>query len=181
LLDGHDLRALRLADVRGAIGVVEQDPFVFHASVVNNVRYANPEADDEAVREALDAAGLGALVEGMPDGLGTVVGERGRELSAGERQRLSIARAFLADPAVLVLDEATGALDPASEAAVLQGYERIMRGRTTILITHRLDLARQAERVVVLKEGRIQEDGPPEVLESRGKAFRELFLDVLAG
>ena len=181
LLDGHDVRALRLADVRRAIGVVEQDPFVFNASVADNVRLANPEADDRAVLDALDAAGLGPLVDGMPDGLDTVVGERGKELSAGERQRLSIARAFLADPSVLVLDEATGALDPASEAAVLEGYQRVMRGRTTILITHRLDLARQAERVVVLKEGRIKEDGPPDVLESRGKAFRELFLDVLAG
>ena len=117
----------------------------------------------------------------MPNGAATVVGERGKQLSAGERQRLAIARAFLADPVVLVMDEATGALDPSSESAVLEGYDRVMRGRTTVIITHRLDLARRAERVVVIEDGRIAEDGPPSVLESEGKAFRELFLHVRAG
>ena len=180
-LDGHDLRTLSLEDVRRAVAVVEQDPFLFHASVADNVRYARPEATDAEVAEAIDAAGLSRLVTSMPEGARTVVGERGRELSAGERQRLAIARAFLADPAVLVMDEATGALDPSSEAAVLEGYDRIMKGRTTILITHRLDLARQAERVIVLENGRIQEDGSPADLEREGRAFRELFLDVLHG
>ena len=129
----------------------------------------------------MQQAGLGPMVERLPAGMHTVVGERGRQLSAGERQRLAIARAFLADPAVLVMDEATGALDPSSEAAVLDGYDRVMKGRTTILITHRLDLARQAERVVVVEHGRVVEDGPPQVLEAEGSVFRELFLDVLAG
>ncbi len=181
LLDGTDLRALALDDVRSAVFVVEQDPFLFHASVADNVRYARPDADTDAIARALEAAGLRDFVDTLPDGPDTIVGERGRTLSAGERQRVAIARAFLADPAVLVLDEATGALDPSSEAAVLDGYDRVMRGRTTILITHRLDLARQAERVVVLEEGRIVEDGPPDTLESTGRAFRDLFLDVLAG
>jgi ATP-binding cassette subfamily B protein len=181
LLDGTDVRAIALRDVRQAVHVVEQDPFLFHVSVADNVRYARPEASDAEVRDAIRAAGLDELVDALPDGVDTVVGERGRQLSAGERQRLAIARAFLADPAVLVMDEATGALDPSSEAAVLQGYDRVMKGRTTILITHRLDLARQAERVVVLKAGRIEEDGPPEILEAEGPAFRDLFLDVLAG
>lgn len=181
LLDGHDLRDVALDDVRHHIGVVEQDPFVFHASVADNVRYARPDASDDEVRGALEAAGLTELLDGMPNGIDTVVGERGKELSAGERQRLAIARAFLTDPAVLVMDEATGALDPSSEAAVLAGYDRVMRGRTTIVITHRLDLARQADRVVVVERGRIAEDGPPGILEAEGRAFRELFLDVLAG
>ncbi|MDE3003610.1 MAG: ABC transporter ATP-binding protein [Gemmatimonadota bacterium] len=181
LLDGVDLAALSLEDVRRHIGVVPQDPFIFHASVEDNVRYADPEANDDDVMTAIDAAGLRSLLARLPDGVRTVVGERGRQLSAGERQRLAIARAFLADPAILVMDEATGALDPSSEAAVLDGYDRIMKGRTTILITHRLDLARQAERVVVMEKGRIVEDGPPTVLEREGSAFRELFLDVLAG
>jgi ATP-binding cassette, subfamily B, bacterial len=181
LLDGIDLRSLALADVRRAVAVVEQDPFVFHASVADNVRYARPDADRAGIEEAIAAAGLADLVASMPDGLDTVVGERGKELSAGERQRLAVARAFLADPAVLVMDEATGALDPSSEAAVLAGYARVMRGRTTVAITHRLDLARHAERVVVLDAGRIVEDGPPETLESTGRVFRELFLDVLKG
>lgn len=181
LLDGIDLTTLSLEDVRRHIGVVPQDPFIFHASVADNVRYADPEATDENVMAAIDAAGLGPMVERLPDGIHTVVGERGRQLSAGERQRLAIARAFMADPAVLVMDEATGALDPSSEAAVLDGYDRVMKGRTTIVITHRLDLARQAERVVVVEQGRIVEDGLPQILEAEGSVFRELFLDVLAG
>ena len=181
LLDGQDLRTLSLEDVRRAVAVVEQDPFIFHASVADNVRYARPDATDAEVREAIEAAGLGRLVASMPDGAATVVGERGKQLSAGERQRLAIARAFLADPAVLVMDDAPGALDPSPEAAVLDGYARVMTGRTTLLITHRLDLARQAERVVVLEGGRIVEDDRPDALERDGRAFRELFLDVLRG
>jgi ATP-binding cassette subfamily B protein len=181
LLDEIDMRTLSLGDVRQAVSVVEQDPFIFHASVADNVRYARPEATTTEVADAIEAAGLSDLVRSMPDGADTVVGERGRQFSAGERQRLAIARAFLAGPAVLVMDEATGALDPSSEAAVLEGYDRVMRGRTTVVITHRLDLARQAERVIVVKGGRIEEDGPPEVLEREGRAFRDLFLDVLTG
>ena len=178
LLDGKDVRDLALADVRRHIGVVEQDPFIFHTSVADNVRYGRPDATDGEVAAALEAAGLSDLVASMPDGTATVVGERGKQLSAGERQRLAIARAFLADPAVLVMDEATGALDPSSEATVIKGYSQVMKGRTTIVITHRLDLARQAERVVVVELGKIVEDGPPDVLEAGGRAFRNLFMDV---
>ncbi len=181
LLDGTDIRTLSLHDVRRHISVVPQDPFIFHSSLADNVRYADPDASDTAVLEAIEGAGLSPLLDRLPAGVDTVVGERGRQLSAGERQRLAIARAFLAEPAVLVMDEATGALDPSSEAAVLDGYGRVMRGRTTILITHRLDLARQADRVIVVDRGRIVEDGPPSALEAEGTAFRELFLDVLAG
>lgn len=181
LLDGHDLRELPLKQVRQAVAVIEQAPFVFHASVADNVRYARPEATPKMVIDAIDAAGLTDLVTRMPEGINTVVGERGGQLSAGERQRLAIARAFLANPTVLVMDEATGALDPSSEAAVLDGYDRVMRGRTTILITHRIELARQAERVIVLENGAIAEDGAPDALESDGEAFRALFLDVMLG
>ncbi len=181
LLDGRDLRDFALEDVRRAVCVVAQDPFIFHASIKQNVRYARPDADDAEIWDALSAAGLDALVTGMPDGLCTKVGERGKELSAGERQRLAIARAYLADPAVLVFDEATGALDPATESAVLAGYDRLMSGRTTVIITHRLDLARRADRVVVLENGVVGEDGPPERLERDGRAFRDIFLDVLTG
>jgi ATP-binding cassette subfamily B protein len=181
LLDGHDVKELAVEDVRRQVGVVEQDAFVFHASVAENVRFARPNATDAEVHEALEAAGLGTLVASMPDGIHTVVGERGKQLSAGERQRLAIARAFLADAAVLVLDEATGALDPSTEATVLQGYARRLGGRTTIVITHRLDVARTASRVVVVEKGKIVEDGPPEVLEADGPAFRELFLEVPTG
>ncbi len=155
LLDGHDLRSLRLADLRRHVIVVDQDPFVFNASMRENIRYARPEATDADVIEAARAAGLSALLDRLPDGIETSLGERGRALSAGERQRVAIARALLADPAVLVLDEATGALDPATEAQVVAGYEALMRGRTTIIITHRPELARRATRIVMLDGGRI--------------------------
>jgi len=175
LLDGRDLRGLALADVRRNVAVVEQDPFIFHASIAENVRYAKPDATDLEVGGALAAAALDGLLASLPEGAGTIVGERGRQLSAGERQRVAVARAFLADPAVLVFDEATGALDPASEAQVLEGYAALMRGRTTVLITHRPELARRAERVVVLRDGRVAQDGPPADLEGRPGAFRALF------
>ena len=174
-LDGHDLRTLRLASLRRHIVVVDQDPFVFHATMAENIRYARPDATDEQVLDAARAAGLGELVARLPLGIRTPVGERGRALSAGERQRLAIARAFLANPAVLVLDEATGALDPATEAQVVSGYEAVMRGRTTIVITHRLELARRAERIVVLDRGRIVEEGSAEALVLRGETFAALF------
>lgn len=175
LLDGRDLRALALGDVRRNVAVVEQDPFIFHASIAENVRYAKPDATDLEVVGALAAAALDGLLASLPEGAETVVGERGRQLSAGERQRVAVARAFLADPAVLVFDEATGALDPASEAQVLEGYAALMRGRTTVLITHRPELARRAERVVVLRDGRVAQDGRPADLDSRPGAFRALF------
>ncbi|MGD8728877.1 MAG: ABC transporter ATP-binding protein [Gemmatimonadota bacterium] len=181
LLDGHDLRELSLSDIRRQVGLVEQDPFIFHATVADNVRYAKPEATDRDVRAALEAAHLLLLVESMPHGLDTVVGERGKQLSAGERQRLAIARAFLADPSVIILDEATGSLDPRSEAVVLESYDALLRGRTTVLITHRRDLALQAERVIVVERGRIVDDGPPRELDAAGGAFPGLFRQGVAG
>ena len=178
LLDGNNLCDLFLAQVRRHIVVVEQSPFIFHATVAENVRYARPEATEADVRQAIHAAGLSDLMDSMPEDLNTGVGERGSQLSAGERQRVAIARAYLAEPSVLIFDEATGALDPMSEAAVLSGYDALMRGRTTVLITHRIDLARQADRVVVLKNGRVAEDGRLSDLETQGTAFRDIFLDV---
>ena len=175
LLDGYDLRTIRLGDVRRHIVVVEQEPFIFNASVAENIRYARPDASAPDIAAAARAAGLADLIDRMPLGLDSPVGERGRALSAGERQRVAIARAFLADPAVLVLDEATGAIDPATEAQVMSGYEAVMRGRTTIVISHRLEPARRADRVVVLRGGRIVEDGPADALIALGGAFAELF------
>jgi ATP-binding cassette, subfamily B, bacterial len=175
MLDGHDLRGIRLRDVRAHVSRVDQEPFVFNTSLLENIRYAQPEASDARVAAAVDAAGLSAFVAGLPRGLATVVGERGHALSAGERQRLAIARAFLANPRILVLDEATASLDPVTEAHVIAGYEAIMKGRTTILISHRLELARTADRAVVLIGGRIIEEGEPQQLLAMGGAFAQLF------
>ena len=155
VLDGTDLRIVALADVRRAVHVVPHDPFIFHGSVAENLRYARPEANDDELWEALRLATLDDLVGGMPQGLATVVGERGDQLSAGERQRLAMARAFLADPTVLVLDEATSSLDTGSEARVLGGLGRLAGDRTTIIITHRSELASRADRVVRIEAGRI--------------------------
>ena len=176
LLDRNDIRHIRLTELRRWIAVVDQEPFVFHASISENIRYARPNATVSDVLNAAHAAGLSDLLERLPEGLNTIVGERGRALSAGERQRVAIARALLADPAVLVLDEATSALDPQTEAHVLAGYDAIMRNRTTIIITHRLELARRADRIVVLQGGRIIEEGPPAALYEQGTALA----DVLA-
>ncbi len=174
-LDGHDLRAVRLEDLRRHVAVVEQEAFLFHASLAENVRYASPDATDAEVARALEAAGLGAFVAALPDGADTVVGERGKAVSGGERQRVALARALLADPAVLVLDEATAFLDPEAEARVVRGWEDAMRGRTTLVITHRLEPALRADRVVVLEEGRVVEEGAPRELLARAGAFRRLF------
>jgi ATP-binding cassette, subfamily B, bacterial len=174
LLDGRDLRGVRLADLRRQVFVVDQEPFLFHASLAENVRYCRPEASDGEVERALVAAGLADFVRTLPEGLATAVGERGKSLSAGERQRVALARALLVDPAVLVLDEPTASLDPASEGRVASGFGAATRARTVLVVTHRLDLARRADRVVVVAGGRIVEQGDPEVLLLRGGAFRDL-------
>jgi ABC-type multidrug transport system fused ATPase/permease subunit len=174
-LDGRDLRTLKLADVRRHVVLVEQEPMLLHGTIAENIRYVRPDADDDDVQRAARAAGIASFIEALPDQYRTVVGERGLALSAGERQRVAIARAFLADPTVLVLDEPTAALDPVSERHVTEGYEMVMRGRTTILISHRRDLAERADRVVVLGGACVVESGTPRELAARGGAFARLF------
>lgn len=174
-LDGHNLRSLALEDVRRHVVLVEQEPIVLHGTIADNIRYVRPDASDEAVRRAAEAAGLASFIEALPERERTVVGERGMAVSAGERQRIALARAFLADPTVLVLDEPTAALDPISERLVREGYEAVMRGRTTLLITHRRDLALRADRVVVLDGARLVEQGPPGALARAGGPFARLF------
>lgn len=179
-LDGRDLRGVRLADLRRQVVLVDQEPFVFHTSIAENLRYACPGATDRDLEEAARAAGIDEFIRGLPLGYDTQVGERGMALSAGERQRIAIARAFLADPAVLVLDEPTAALDPVSERQVVAGYEEIMKGRTTILISHRLELASQADRIVVLEGSAIVESGTPGELSRGGGRFARLFATASA-
>ena len=172
-LDGHDVRDLTLPSLRRAAAVMPQDTFLFYDTVLENVRYARPEATPDEVDLALRRAGA-AFVEALPQGLDTVVGERGVKLSGGQRQRLAIARVLLADPAVLLLDEPTSAVDAESEALIVQALEEAMEGRSALIVTHRLSLARSADRVVVLEHGVIVEDGPPAVLRARGGRYAAL-------
>jgi len=174
-LDGHDLKDVRLSDLRKHVQVVEQEPLLFHASIEANVRYANPGASDDEVSRALEAAGIAGFVTGLPDGVKTVVGDRGVALSAGERQRIALARALVANPSVLILDEPSAALDPASERQVIDGYRRAMEGRTTIVISHRLDVVRAADHVVMLEGARVVERGTPTVLSAAAGPFARLF------
>jgi ATP-binding cassette subfamily B protein len=149
-LDGHDLRDVALDDLRRHVALVDQEPYVFHTTVADNIRYARPDATMDDVRDAARAAGLDDLLSRLPEGFATVVGERGSALSAGERQRIAIARALIVNPSVLVLDEPTAALDPVSERKVADELDRLMRGRTTLVITHRMALAATADRVLEL-------------------------------
>jgi ATP-binding cassette, subfamily B, bacterial len=174
-LDGQDLRMLRLADLRSRVVLVDQEPFLFHATIAENLRYARPDATQSDLENAVRAAGIAEFIAGLPEEFETQVGERGAALSAGERQRIALARAFLANPAVLVLDEPTASLDPVSERSVIAGYEAIMRGRTTVIITHRLELAMQADRAIVLDGAKVVESGAPDDLHLSRGAFAQLF------
>ncbi|MGH6679448.1 MAG: ABC transporter ATP-binding protein, partial [Bradyrhizobium sp.] len=172
-IDGQDISRVTQQSLREAISVVPQDISLFHRSIMENIRYGRPNAtDDEVLRAAISARC--DFVEILPEGLDTMVGDRGVKLSGGERQRVAIARAFLKDAPILLLDEATAALDGESEEAIREAIVRLMRGRTVIAIAHRLATLRNVDRVVVLKAGRIVEDGAPERLMQRQGPYREL-------
>ncbi len=179
-LDGHDVRSLRLDDLRRAVAVVDQSPCILHASIADNIRYARPDATDAEVSAAAVAAALGDFIAGLPDGDRTIVGERGAALSVGERQRVATARALLTNPRILVLDEPTASLDPVTERDVLTGLEAVMAGRTTIVITHRLEVANRADRVLVLDQAHVVEDGVPDALAARSGRFADLFGHAVA-
>jgi ATP-binding cassette subfamily B protein len=174
LLDGHDLRELRLSDVRRAVALVFDETFLFSESVRENIRLARPDASGEDVRRAAELAGAAAFVDELPDGYDTVLGERGFSLSGGQRQRVAIARAILADPAVLVLDDATSAVDASKEQEIRAALAEVMRGRTTLVIGHRPATIALADRVAVLEGGRIVEQGTHAELIARSPRYRAL-------
>jgi subfamily B ATP-binding cassette protein MsbA len=174
LLDGVDIRACSLASLRRLFGVVTQDTFLFNETLRYNIAYGAPGASEERILAAARAAHLGALLERLPDGLDTLVGERGHALSGGERQRIAIARALLIEPPVLVFDEPTSALDAESESVVMKAIEESSASRTVLLITHRLNLAGTADRVYVVDAGRIVQAGTPRELASTDGMFRTL-------
>ncbi len=159
LIDGHDVRNLTLTSLRGAIGVVSQDPHLFHESIGDNLRYARPDATDDEIVAASKAARIHDTIAALPDGYDTVVGERGYRLSGGEKQRVAIARLLLKDPAIMILDEATSHLDNDNEAHVQASIETALQGRTAIVIAHRLSTVRSADRIAVLDGGQIVELG----------------------
>ncbi|HEY7634135.1 MAG TPA: ABC transporter transmembrane domain-containing protein [Gemmatimonadales bacterium] len=182
LLDGIDVRSLRLADLRGAIGIVPQEPALFSGSIRENIAYARPGASAEEVEAAARAAHAHEFVERLPEGYDTLVGERGVKLSGGQRQRVAIARAILKDPAVLILDEATSNLDTESERLIEDAMSRLLVGRTTLIIAHRLSTVRRADRLVVLDRGRIVEEGThTQLLDRRGlyaRLYERQFRDL---
>jgi ATP-binding cassette, subfamily B, bacterial len=173
LLANEDITEVTQQSLRGAIAVVPQDISLFHRSLMENVRYARPEASDAAVWAAAAAARCD-FIESLPQGLDTVVGNRGTRLSGGQRQRIALARAFLKDAPLLLLDEATSALDSESEEAIRETVGRLMQGRTVIAIAHRLATVRQFDRILVVHSGKLVQDGPPDDLANRLGPFREL-------
>jgi ATP-binding cassette, subfamily B, bacterial len=156
-IDGRDIRELRLEDLRRQIAMVEQTPYFFRASIRENIAYGRPEATLEEIRNCAAAAAIDSFIQSLPNGYETILGERGLTISVGERQRIALARALLRDPRILILDEPTSALDSASEAAVTSELMNVLRGRTSILITHRMSLAELADMVVVLEDGCVLE------------------------
>ena len=175
LIDGHDLRSVRLKSLRRQLGVVPQEPFLFAGSIRHNISFSRPSATDDEVEQAVDLVGLRELIDSLPDGLDTPVHERGVSLSAGERQLIALARTFVARPRVLVLDEATSNLDLRSERKVEAALDRILEGRTAIIVAHRLTTAMRADRVIVIDEGGVVEDGTHEELLRQGGKYASMF------
>jgi ABC-type multidrug transport system ATPase subunit len=174
LLDGADLRHLKLDDLRAQISVVHQEPLLFSASLMDNIRYGRLEATDEEVREAARAANAHDFIYALPQGYGTVIGERGARLSGGERQRIAVARAFLKDAPILILDEPTSAIDSRTEAVILAALERLMEGRTTFMVAHRLSTVTAADLILVMHHGQVVESGTHEDLLRQGGLYAEL-------
>jgi ATP-binding cassette, subfamily B, bacterial len=175
LIDGHDLRDVTLTSLRRQLGLVPQEPFLFTGTIRDNVGFARPEASGDEIRQAIRAVGLEELIDRLPSGLDTPVHERGQSLSSGERQLIALARAFLAGPRVLILDEATSNLDLKSETKVEAALDVLLQGRTAILIAHRLSTAMHADRIIVVDDGRIAESGPHAELVARDGLYAAMF------
>jgi ATP-binding cassette subfamily B protein len=174
LLDGFDVRELRLAELRRAIGLVFEDTFLFTESVRDNIAFADPSAPMDAVRRAARLAGAEEFIEGLPAGFDTLLGQHGYTLSGGQRQRVAIARAVLADPKVLILDDATSSVDPTKEHEIRAALAEVMRDRTTLIIAHRPATIALADRVVLLDGGRIVDDGTHDTLLATSERYREV-------
>ncbi|MBI2544922.1 MAG: ABC transporter ATP-binding protein [Candidatus Rokubacteria bacterium] len=174
-IGGRDVRGIRLESLRRAVGYVPQDPFLFSRSLRENLALADDAADGKRLAEVARVAGLAEEIEGFLHGWETVVGERGLTVSGGQRQRAALARALLADPPILILDDAFANVDAAKEMEILHALSQVLRGRTTLIITHRLKAAREADWIVVLGEGRIVEQGPHDALIERGGLYARLW------
>jgi ATP-binding cassette subfamily B protein len=175
LIDGQDVRTFDLTTYRRQIGLVPQSPFLFSGTLLDNIRYGVPEASEEQVLRAAERIGSGDWLNDLPNGLETDVGERGANLSMGQRQLVALARVLIHDPAILVLDEATASVDPFTEAQIQEGLEEVFRNRTSIIIAHRLSTVKNADRIVVLEEGEIIEEGTHEALLEAGGHYAELY------
>ncbi|MEZ4614254.1 MAG: ABC transporter ATP-binding protein [Caldilineaceae bacterium] len=174
-IDGRDIRTLNLGEYRRQLGLVPQAPFLFSGTVADNIRYGRPSASDAEVATAAKQLGDGSWLDDLPQGLNTDVGERGARLSLGQRQLVALARVLLQDPAILLLDEATASIDPFTEAQVQDALATVLRGRTSIVIAHRLSTVRAADRIIVLRNGEIIEAGDHEGLLAQGGHYAELY------
>jgi ATP-binding cassette subfamily B protein len=181
LIDRHDLRTVTLESLRRDIGIVTQETYLFHDTVANNLRYGKPDATDAELEAAARAANIADFIASLPNGYDTIVGERGHKLSGGERQRLAIARVLLKDPRILILDEATSSLDYENEAAIQRALDVVMRGRTSLVIAHRLSTVLAADVIFVVDNGRIVEQGRHATLLARGGLYSRLYRTQFAG
>jgi ATP-binding cassette subfamily B protein len=175
-INGTDIRDFTAQSLRDSIGVVMQDAHLFHETIAENLRYAKEDATEEEMIEACKAAQIWSLIDSLPNGFDTMVGERGHRLSGGEKQRLAIARLLLKAPAIVILDEATAHLDSENESLVHEALKVALRGRTSIVIAHRLSTVMEADQILVLEKGEIKERGRHEELIARGGLYSELFI-----